>query len=86
ASYVKVGVRKKEEFLVIELRDNGLGMSEEVKEKVFDMFFRGIESSSGPGLGLYLVKNAVDFLKGRISLESEEYLGVSFTIFLPYKF
>jgi len=45
--------------LILELKDNGLGISKKNMGKVFDMFFRGVESSSGPRLGLYLVKNVV---------------------------
>ncbi|WP_187696322.1 sensor histidine kinase, partial [Xanthovirga aplysinae] len=81
-----IKVNRKADYLVLELKDNGLGISEELKERAFDMFFRGVESSTGPGLGLYLVKNAVDSLKGRISLKSKEYQGVTFTVYLPYNF
>jgi signal transduction histidine kinase len=47
------------------------------------MFYRGTEISKGSGLGLYLVKNAVENLGGKITLESEEKVGTTFSVNLP---
>ena len=47
------------------------------------MFYRGNESSSGSGLGLYIVREAVDKLGGTITLESKINEGTKFTIVLP---
>ena len=47
------------------------------------MFFRATTHSKGSGLGLYLVKNAVEKLKGTIDVQSIEGQGTSFYIFLP---
>ena len=47
------------------------------------MFFRGNTKSSGTGLGLYIVKNAVEKLGGKIELISKENKGSKFTITLP---
>lgn len=71
-------------MLMIKVEDNGIGMSKEVQGKVFDMFYRGHEISKGSGLGLYILKNAVERLKGKILLESEVCVGTTFTIQLPY--
>ena len=47
------------------------------------MFYRASEQSEGSGLGLYIVKNAVDKLGGEVNVESETAMGTSFTIVLP---
>lgn len=67
----------------IEISDNGMGIREDIKDKVFDMFYRGSNYSTGSGLGLYLVKNAVEKMGGTISLESRENVGSTFKISLP---
>lgn len=71
-------------LLTIRVEDNGIGISEEVQTKVFDMFFRGNEISRGSGLGLYILKNATEKLKGKIILQSKENVGTTFIIELPY--
>jgi signal transduction histidine kinase len=57
----------------LEFRDNGLGVNEESLKKLFQMFFRAnTQSGEGAGLGLYIVKQNVERLKGKISIESKE--------------
>ena len=73
----------REDDIIIEVEDNGIGIPEDVKRSVFDLFFRGTASSKGAGLGLFLVRNAVDKLKGSIHLTTYEGLGSTFTIILP---
>jgi len=63
--------------------DNGEGIPEKYHVKVFNMFFRATESSKGAGLGLYILKNALDKLGGTISLKSVYGEGCTFTVFLP---
>jgi len=65
---------------VIEFVDNGIGINKDLKDKVFDMFFRASDISGGTGLGLYLVKMAVNKIGGRIQVETEVNKGTSFTI------
>ncbi len=72
--------------LMVQIEDNGEGIPESLQRNVFDMFFRGNTKSTGTGLGLYIVKNAVEKLGGSIILESEEKKGSIFTIYLPIKF
>ncbi|MDQ8205074.1 CHASE domain-containing protein [Pelagicoccus sp. SDUM812003] len=67
----------------IEVEDNGIGIPDEAKERVFDMFYRvGNSSQYGSGLGTYLVKKHVIALGGQISLESSPQ-GSCFTVDLP---
>ncbi|HEX6223348.1 MAG TPA: two-component regulator propeller domain-containing protein [Chryseolinea sp.] len=54
----------------IQIKDNGIGISRENQEKVFEMFFRATLQSTGSGLGLYIVKETVEKLGGNIALES----------------
>ncbi len=65
------------------VKDNGIGINKENQEKIFDMFYRVSEKSAGSGLGLYIVKETIDKLKGSIRVESELGKGTTFTIHLP---
>lgn len=56
----------------MKVKDEGIGMTDKVKAKAFEMFYRGSEKSRGAGLGLYAVRNIVNLLEGEIRLESEE--------------
>ena len=63
--------------------DNGIGIDEKNLGKVFEMFYRATEQSDGSGIGLYIVKNAVDKLGGQISVASQLGHGTRFNIVLP---
>jgi PAS domain S-box-containing protein len=63
--------------------DNGIGIHQENLTRIFEMFYRATEQSDGSGIGLYIVKNAVEKLGGTISVHSEAGVGTTFTIILP---
>lgn len=65
------------------IMDNGQGISDKVKDNVFDMFVKGTHKSKGAGLGLYLVKIACEKIRGRVSLESKENAGSKLIFELP---
>jgi len=67
----------------IAFSDNGIGIDEKNLAKVFEMFYRATEQSDGSGIGLYIVKNAVDKLGGQISVASRLGQGTRFNIILP---
>jgi len=69
--------------LVITVEDNGLGIPETYITKIFDMYVRAHETSHGSGLGLYIVKETVEKLGGKIEVASEVASGTSFTITIP---
>lgn len=69
----------------ISFTDNGIGIDEENLARVFEMFYRASEQSDGSGIGLYIVKNAVDKLGGKISVQSKCGVGTRFHIILPNK-
>ena len=56
-------------YLKIEIADNGEGMTEDVQKKAFDIFYRGSEKSKGTGLGLYMVRKIAHRLGGEVHLE-----------------
>lgn len=82
--YVRLHCHKNGKGYHINVEDNGQGIDPQHHVKVFDMFFRGSESSKGSGLGLYIVKETVTKLSGSIALESTPGVGSTFTIKLPY--
>ncbi len=63
--------------------DNGIGIDAVSLGKIFEMFYRASDQSDGSGLGLYIVKNAVDKLGGKVRVESELGQGATFKIALP---
>jgi PAS domain S-box-containing protein len=83
APFVKVSVKQEPEMLLIKVSDNGVGIPKEQREKVFEMFYRGNSASSGTGLGLYIVKEIVNKMDGRVVLDSEPGKGTAITISLP---
>lgn len=81
---LKVRTRKQEDNIVIHIRDNGHGMSPEVKAKVFDQFFTTKPTGEGTGLGLSLSYNiVVEQHKGTMDVESVEGLYTDFIITIP---
>ncbi len=85
-------LREDEENYFIDVIDTGVGIRDEDKEKVFDLFYRVDESrnrkSGGYGIGLNLVKNIMEKLRGDIKIldnknEKGEIIGTVFEIILP---
>ena len=79
-SYIKVEVKANDDKKTIVISDNGQGIEEEYHEKVFNMFFRGTEQSTGSGLGLYIVMEMVNKLQGTLELDSTSNKGTKITI------
>lgn len=68
-------------FLITRVKDNGSGMTDETKQKIFTPSFT--TKSSGTGLGLAICKSIVDMAGGKISFDSTEGEGTVFTVQLP---
>ena len=73
----------KEDHMELCIHDSGLGIAADLQVRIFEMFYRGSELSRGSGLGLYLVKKAVERLNGEIKVNSKERNYTLFTIQLP---
>jgi CheY-like chemotaxis protein len=71
------------EFVRLEVRDNGCGMSHEIQAHVFEPFFTTHDVGKGNGLGLASVLGEVKQLSGWIEFSSQVNVGTEFSIFLP---
>jgi PAS domain S-box-containing protein len=82
-SWIEIEARCTEHAVEISIKDNGIGIPAENQGRVFEMFYRASEQSEGSGLGLYIVKNAVEKLDGVVMVDSEPRLGTTFKVVLP---
>ena len=80
---VSVSTKRKDNRLYIVVKDNGTGISPDIKEKIFHPFFTTKGPGVGTGLGLSLSYDIVKAHGGEITVESEEGAGSEFTIILP---
>lgn len=78
---IEVSVRRDNGLAVVTVADNGIGISEENKEKVFEPKFT--TKSSGMGLGLAMVQKIVENYGGTITFESAEGKGTTFRVEFP---
>ncbi|MBT1687649.1 ATP-binding response regulator [Dawidia soli] len=83
--FIRIHVRVTRTDAFIHFEDNGIGISPELITKIFDMFFRATSKSEGAGLGLYIVKEAIDKLGGSIQVRSDFGEGTVFEMRLPNK-
>ena len=84
---IKICMEEKEKTIVLKVEDNGIGIPQEYKNKVFEKFFRipqgDTHNAKGYGLGLSYVAHVVQKHKGSIDLQSEPGKGAAFIISLP---
>ena len=84
---IEIGLAVVEGFLVFTIKDNGVGIPREQQEYVFTKFFRSDNAvkyqTEGTGLGLYIAKNIVEQLGGKIWFQSIEEIGSVFSFSLP---
>lgn len=72
------------DYCEIHISDNGHGMAEEVKNRIFEPFYTTKQVGEGTGLGLSVVQGIIENHKGVISVDSVEGEGTTFTILLPF--
>lgn len=82
---IVINTYKEDDNAKIMIKDNGIGMSEETKKKIFDNYYQGDTSHSkeGYGLGLSIVKRIISLLEGNIEVDSTLNEGSTFIITLP---
>jgi signal transduction histidine kinase len=76
-------LKNKNGHFLVEVSDNGLGIPDTSKDKIFEMFYKINPKSNGSGLGLHILKTAVQKLGGQIELHSKWGQGSTFKIKLP---
>jgi len=81
---IEIRTRKKNDYAIIEVYDNGMGISEEVKNRVFEPFFTTKKVGKGTGQGLSIVHDIiVNKHGGAISIDSTPNKGTTFTVSIP---
>ena len=77
---IKVVSKKQGSDLLIQVEDNGVGIRPDQQDKIFKMFYRGHEQSTGSGLGLYIAREATLKIQGNLSVRSEYGKGSTFVV------
>jgi len=81
-------IKKEKQHVTIHVKDDGIGMTEETKQNIFNRYYRGTttsQSSEGTGLGMAIVKQLIEAHDGIIRVESSKGNGTAFIIILPIK-
>jgi signal transduction histidine kinase len=86
-SKINVGISRVGAKVLVSIQDVGIGIPAEDQSKIFEKFFRASNATqvdvTGTGLGLYVIKNYVDYWKGKIWFESKKDKGTTFFVQLP---
>lgn len=83
--FIRIYVLITEENCQIRVVDNGIGIDEKLKDKIFELFFRATDYAQGTGLGLFIVKDTIQKLNGTIEVSSTLEQGTTFLIQIPNK-
>lgn len=84
--FINIEINSGADWSCITVEDNGMGIDEHHIDKIFNMFYRGTTNSNGSGLGLYIVKEALDKMQGQIKVSSQKNVGTKFTIEIPNRY
>lgn len=82
-SYIHIEINIHKSVIEMSIKDNGIGIREEFQLQIFDMFFRATDKSIGSGLGLFIVKEAIQKINGSITVESTFGQGSIFNLKFP---
>ncbi|MBR2195806.1 MAG: ATP-binding protein [Salinivirgaceae bacterium] len=82
---IKCTAYRENNNLIVLFSDNGCGVSDEKRDRIFDVFYTTTADLGGAGLGLYIVRTRLNSIKGTISLEPNEFkpTGATFRIVIP---
>lgn len=80
---IKVNVNVTDDGAQVRIEDNGKGIAKEHLKHVCRMFYRATDDGAGSGLGLYIVKEAIDKLNGSINIDSVEGQGTTVQLMIP---
>lgn len=80
---IKTEHHAKDKEIAVVIKDTGKGMSKEMTKRIFDPFFTTKKQGQGTGLGLSISYGIIEKLGGRITIDSQEGHGSTFTVFLP---
>ena len=80
---IKVNVDITEHAASVAIEDNGKGIEKDHLPNIYKMFYRATDDGAGSGLGLYIVKEAIEKLNGQINIESELGKGTIVTVQIP---
>lgn len=80
---VDVKIIGTEASIKIVVRDNGIGIDPQEQNSIFDLYYRGKDNHTGAGIGLYLVKSAVEKLEGSVRVNSTLNEGTEVMVYLP---
>jgi len=87
APKIEILTENTDKFIIIKVKDKGIGMNKSVQKNVFKKFYReergNIHNVKGHGLGLSYVKKIIEIHQGEVYVESEKGIGSTFTIKLP---
>ena len=83
--FLKLYHDSKKKEVILEITDNGLGMTIEEKEKCLNPFFTTKQVGQGTGLGLSIVYNIIQEFEGKMEIKSEKNIGSTFRILIPVK-
>jgi signal transduction histidine kinase len=84
-AFIKFKMRQDNYQIEFQVEDNGIGIPTEQHQKIFDMFYRYANDNNGSGLGLFIVKEALAKIGGKIYVESELGIGSAFSVIIPCK-
>jgi hypothetical protein len=80
---IQIHVEVLPSICTIQIRDNGIGISDAIRPNIFNLFYRGSDKSAGTGSGLYIVKEVLNKMGGAIILKSIEHKESTFRVSIP---
>ncbi|MBE0391363.1 PAS domain S-box protein [Flavobacterium sp. PL002] len=85
-SMIKISSTQKEKFVILEIEDNGIGIDmKKNSSKIFGMYKTFHDNKDARGIGLFITKNQVEALEGKIEVISKENIGTTFKIYFKYE-